>query len=490
MHVVTKNNEYYYDNDIGLILPYSKIMGDILNIDNWNERTNEEIISLLSNKYNSTKIIFYYKWLKKYYYFRNNILEESNYENQNRVLLNKSNIEDYILKNGLTQLILSVTEDCNFRCTYCTFSEDFSSNRNHSTKYMDFKTSKKAIDLYLTYINRGKKYNLFRSPMICFYGGEPLLNFDLIEKSVEYVHSNYGEDVKFNITTNGYLLDKNISDWLMKNEFMITVSLDGDEKEHNRKRINKNGKGTFNKVFSNIKYILNKKYEHFYVSPVFDYTTSFSDCHNFFKSNLIKVLSLSEVDTEYTYDYYRRFTENDYENYIKLIKELIENYSIENTSSSYLYYLIEEPFVKLIFESNILSFSRNFVNFTGSCVPSDKLFVSTGGNFYTCERVPPTDISNIGNINIGLDSDKIINIINNFNCKLKECSYCNISTLCQKCYKQFIDGSDFKEAKILCSNRENETKQFISSALSFLEKHQINLENKHIRYEKLYDWRD
>ena len=139
---------------------------------------------------------------------------------------------------------------------------------------------------------------------------------------------------------------------------------------------------------------------------------------------------------------------------------------------------------------SILSFSRNFVNFTGSCVPSDKLFVSTGGNFYTCERVPPTDISNIGNINIGLDSDKIINIINNFNCKLKECSYCNISTLCQKCYKQFIDGSDFKEAKILCSNRENETKQFISSALSFLEKHQINLENKHIRYEKLYDWRD
>ena len=129
---------------------------DILNIDNWNKRTIEEIISLLGNKYNSTKIIFYYKWLKKYHYFRNNILEESNYENQNRILLNKNNIEDYLLKNGLTQLILSVTEDCNFRCTYCTFSEDFSSNRNHSTKYMNFKTSKKAIDLYLKYINKGK----------------------------------------------------------------------------------------------------------------------------------------------------------------------------------------------------------------------------------------------------------------------------------------------------------------------------------------------
>ena len=74
--------------------------------------------------------------------------------------------------------------------------------------------------------------------------------------------------------------------------------------------------------------------------------------------------------------------------------------------------------------------------------------------------------------------------------KLNEGSYCNISMLYQKCYKQFIDGSDFKEAKIFCCNIENETKQFISNALSFLEKHQFNLENKHKRYEKLYDWKD
>lgn len=430
MYITTENNEYYYDNDIGLILPHSKIIDDILEINNWEKRTIKEITSLLEIKYSPKKISFYYIWLKKYYHFRNNIIEQSDYENNNRIFLNKHNIENYLLKNGFTQLILSVTEDCNFRCTYCTFSDEFSSNRNHANKYMDFKTSKKAIALYFTYINKGKKYNLFRSPVICFYGGEPLLNYDLIKKCVEYTSSKY-DDVKFNITTNGYLLNEDISNWLMENEFMITISLDGNEKEHNRKRISKNGTGTFEKVFHNIKYILDKNYKHIYVSPVFDYNTSFLDCHNFFKKNLINVLSLSEVDMEYTGEYYRRFTKTNYLNYIKLTKMLIENYSIEDNTNSYLYYLIEEPFVKLIFESNTLSFSRNFVNFTGSCVPGDKLFVSVEGNFYTCERVPPTDISNIGNVDFGLDFDKIVKIINDFNCKLNECYSCSISTLCQ-----------------------------------------------------------
>ena len=57
---------------------------------------------------------------------------------------------------------------------------------------------------------------------------------------------------------------------------------------------------TFNKVFSNVKYILDKKYEKIYVSPVFDYKTHFLNCHEFFKKKLIKVISLSEVDTKNT----------------------------------------------------------------------------------------------------------------------------------------------------------------------------------------------
>lgn len=183
------------------------------------------------------------------------------------------------------------------------------------------------------------------------------------------------------------------------------------------------------------------------------------------------------------------FNKLDYNTYEKRIIKLLNEYDTNNDNNSYLYHLIEEPIIKWIFESNILSFSRNFVKFTGSCVPSDKIFVSVEGEFYTCERVPPTDISNIGNVNNGLNFNKIIKIIDKFNKKLDKCSTCDMSNFCQKCYKQFIDDIDFKPATDICQNIENEI-SFFSNALQFMEIHQSNLEKKHIRYEKLYNWRD
>lgn len=102
---------------------------------------------------------------------------------------------------------------------------------------------------------------------------------------------------------------------------------------------------------------------------------------------------------------------------------------------------------------------------------------------------PPTDISNIGNVNNGLNFNKIIKIIDKFNKKLDKCSTCYMSNFCQKCYKQFIDDIDFKPATDICQNIENEI-SFFSNALQFMEIHQSNLEKKHIRYEKLYNWRD
>lgn len=189
MNIITEKNEYYYDKTTGLILPQSNIIKNILKIKNWNEKKENEIIILLENKYDRKKISFYYKWLIKYFNFRANIIRKNVSENNNTPSLNKFNIEQHILKEGLSQLILSVTEDCNFRCKYCTFSEEFNNNRNHSLKYMDFETSKKAINIYLKYIKKGIKYNIFRVPVFCFYGGEPLLNFDLIKKSVDYIKS-------------------------------------------------------------------------------------------------------------------------------------------------------------------------------------------------------------------------------------------------------------------------------------------------------------
>lgn len=81
-----------------------------------------------------------------------------------------------VLRNGLNQLTLSVTERCNLRCKYCTYSENYSYSRGYSTDDMSFKTAQQAIDQYFALVELGKRYNPYRKLSVGFYGGEPLLN--------------------------------------------------------------------------------------------------------------------------------------------------------------------------------------------------------------------------------------------------------------------------------------------------------------------------
>ena len=77
-------------------------------------------------------------------------------------------------------LILQVTQQCNLRCKYCAYSGNYY-NREHSSERMSFDIAKKAIDFYL---ERSDSANELR---LGFYGGEPLLEYELIKKCVDYI---------------------------------------------------------------------------------------------------------------------------------------------------------------------------------------------------------------------------------------------------------------------------------------------------------------
>ncbi|WP_336247428.1 radical SAM protein [Methanothrix soehngenii] len=157
-------------------------------------------------------------------------------------------------------------------CRYCSFSDFYEYNRGYSDKYMDFDTAKKAIDYFISLLNEGKKYNPIRKPALGFYGGEPLLNFGLIKKCIEYIESIYNDyEIIYTITTNGSMLDKKRANWLMEHDFIIFVSLDGPEDEHDRLRIYENGKGSFRDVIKNVTRIIRKGYKEIYCMPVFDW---------------------------------------------------------------------------------------------------------------------------------------------------------------------------------------------------------------------------
>ena len=87
-------------------------------------------------------------------------------------------VEQY-LDSNVQQLILQVTQNCNLRCKYCVYSGSYS-NRVHNNKRMDLCTALNAVDFFTEHSSMTNTAN------ISFYGGEPLLEIDLIKKVVEY----------------------------------------------------------------------------------------------------------------------------------------------------------------------------------------------------------------------------------------------------------------------------------------------------------------
>jgi hypothetical protein len=100
------------------------------------------------------------------------------------------------INHNLQQLVLNVTEVCNFRCTYCAYSGFYPGNRVHSSKQMPWEIARKSIEYAIEHSDYGAKNN--RPLGISFYGGEPLCNFEVIKKSVLFCKEKFPQrDVRF-----------------------------------------------------------------------------------------------------------------------------------------------------------------------------------------------------------------------------------------------------------------------------------------------------
>lgn len=147
------------------------------------------------------------------------------------------------ISGKLTSMTLSVTEDCNFGCEYCFFSEIYPDTRNRSDKKMTWETAKKALNIYI----RTAK----NEAILSFYGGEPTNNWNLIRQCMDYV-SEHRPDIQFLAVTNGYRLTE-LAPEILKYGLNLTISLDGPEEVHNKYRHTRGGiKNTFGKIWDGI----------------------------------------------------------------------------------------------------------------------------------------------------------------------------------------------------------------------------------------------
>jgi len=157
-------------------------------------------------------------------------------------------------------LCLLVTQDCNLRCAYC-FADagEYSTGRG----LMSEATAKAAIDFLIR--NSGSRKNL----EVDFFGGEPLMNFDVVKETVRYGRQQekvHGKNIRFTLTTNAYHVTDEMVDFLNREMKNIVISIDGRKEVHDEVRKNVRGEGSYDRVLANAKRIVEgRKGKEYYI---------------------------------------------------------------------------------------------------------------------------------------------------------------------------------------------------------------------------------
>ncbi len=139
-------------------------------------------------------------------------------------------------------LCLHIAHTCNLNCSYCFASQ----GKYHGERaVMSFEVGKRALDFLIE--NSGSRRNL----EVDFFGGEPLMNFDVVKQLVAYARSiekQYNKNFRFTLTTNGLLIDDDVIDFANKEMSNVVLSLDGRKEVHDRFRVDYAGKGSWERI--------------------------------------------------------------------------------------------------------------------------------------------------------------------------------------------------------------------------------------------------
>ena len=149
--------------------------------------------------------------------------------------------------NEVKALCLHICHDCNLRCKYCFADEGAYKSKR---EFMSLETAKKAIDFLIEHSGNRKVLETD------FFGGEPLMNFDVVKQTVLYAKAEAakrGKKFLFTLTTNGVLLKDDVAAFLNEEMENVVLSLDGRPDVHDAVRKTANGKGSYEYVIENIK---------------------------------------------------------------------------------------------------------------------------------------------------------------------------------------------------------------------------------------------
>jgi uncharacterized protein len=379
------------------------------------------------------------------------------------------------MNSGIKSITLEVTEQCNLRCGYCLYGNQFSQQRNHGQDHMSIDTAYQAIR-FLKERSPGED-----SAAVGFYGGEPLLRFPFIKKCVRFAREvMQGKKINFNITTNATLIDEEIADFLIKENFSVLVSIDGPREIHDKYRKDTKGRGSFKTVLSSLELLVEKHKRHgagsVAINAVYNppYTVEKLEAiHRFFAGQDWS----PDVDVTLQYANYSSlkglFRREDLKEEKHLTLWAMDEYKQSfQHSSSMVKEQLEKRFAKFM-QRSILSEPMDCYTLNGCCVPGQrKNFVTTDGSLQACEKMF-RDCPSIGHVDTGFDGDTIKKVyIDDYAEKsLPTCSRCWALRLCDVCYSHAYNEHgqlDLKQKHRHCYNTLKALEKFLGSFIALL----------------------
>lgn len=313
--------------------------------------------------------------------------------------------------NIIKALCLHVAHDCNLKCKYCFAAQG---NFNGEALLMPLETGKKAFDFLVA--NSGNRRNL----EVDFFGGEPLMNFDVVKELVAYgreLEKTNNKHFRFTITTNGMLLDDDKIAFINENMDNVVLSLDGRKEINDLMRPTPNDKGSFDIIVPKFKKLIESRGDKdYYIRGTFtSYNKDFSKDVMEFYNQGFKKISIEPVVTDENEPY--AITEED-------LPEILAEY--EKFSKEYLD--IRKDDKEFLFFHFMIDLSQGpciIKRMVGCGAGSEYIAVTPTGEIYPCHQFVGEEEFLIGNLTDGIQNTelreefKCANVLNK-----DECSKC------------------------------------------------------------------
>ncbi len=314
-------------------------------------------------------------------------------------------------------LCLHIAHDCNLTCKYCFAGEgEYHGGRG----LMSFETGKKALDFLVK--NSGSRRNL----EVDFFGGEPLLNWDVVKKLVEYgrsIEKEHDKNFRFTLTTNGVLLNDEILDFVNKEMGNIVLSVDGRKEVHDRMRPFKGGQGSYDLIIPKFKKVAESRNQmNYYVRGTYThFNTDFAKDVLSLADLGFKQISVEPVVADPKFDYAIKDEDIDIlcEQYDILAREMIKREK-EGKGFNFFHFMVD-------MEGGPCVYKR----LSGCGSGTEYLSVTPWGDLYPCHQFVGEEKFLLGNVDEGITNKALTEEFKETNVySKKECKDCFAKFYC------------------------------------------------------------